>query len=135
MFVTPGQAIEYALPDGSGPPIVLCSRKAKIKTKFHWITMTCEKEINKVRADLYTFPRAQIKVIFRKETLIFLRLLPKFEKRLLNTAGEQELHDCFTTICVLREILFGKVLPMNDSFFVSEIRRVDTMPEERLKRV
>ena len=135
MFVQPGQVVEYALEDGSGPPIMLCSTKAKIKTKLPWVTFTFEKQINEIRADLYTFPRNKIKKIFRQETLIFLKLLPRFEKHQLDKSTEEQFHACFATICVLREILFGKVLPLTESLFVGEIREVDTMPAERLRKV
>ena len=78
----------------------------------------------------------KIKEIFRQETLLFLKLLPRFEKQQLDKATEEpEFHFCFATICVLREILFGKVLPLTDSLFVGEIREVDTMPADRLRKV
>ena len=136
MFVKPTKSIEFALPDGSGPPIALCSKKAGIKSKFPWFTLTCETQVNEIRTFVHTFPRLKQKEIFRIETLRFLRMLPKFEKQLLNKETEEpKFHEAFTMVCVLRETLFGKVLPLCEDVFVSSRRYVETMPKNPLRKI
>ena len=98
----------------SGTPVVLDSKLAKWKAPggVGWRTIATTRNLGELRAGLLSYNDADKRKILRnavKAMMFWLRDLPG---TMASAEDAPKFHKDFTMICVLRELLFDKALPI-----------------------
>ena len=113
VLVQNGDRVAFTMARGSNP-LVLDSKVAKWNAPgdVGWRTIVTTKNLENLRAKLLSYDDASKRRILRncvKCMMIWLRDLPT---TMASTADAPKFHKDFTMICVLRELLFDKPLPI-----------------------